>query len=251
MEMDKHFLLTLKNMESTLRALEERVPPPKRVKFGDAHVFRYIERSIHQAIIQKLARIISDLHAARILLDQGFVQELGALQRMLDEFQEDVMFLSYGVIYNDLTDLHTRYLDAFYQEEFDNPEDPLASTQKRPMIPRKKIQSYLARMDGVVLDPIRGVELMRTTSKTYSGFIHGASPRIMDMYGGNPPRFHVSEMLGTPRIDEHLDDLWNYFYRGIIAFALAAKAFGDDALFSSIREYLNHFEEASGKSHTD
>ena len=37
---------------------------------------------------------------------------------MLDEFQEDVTFLSYGIIYNDLTDLHTRYVEAFYQEGF-------------------------------------------------------------------------------------------------------------------------------------
>lgn len=93
-------------MESIFKTLEMRVPAPKLISFGDGHVFRYLERSIHQAIIQKLARIISGLHAARILLSFGFVQELGALQRMLDEFQEDVTFLSYGIIFNDITDLH-------------------------------------------------------------------------------------------------------------------------------------------------
>lgn len=247
--MDKLFQLTLMNMESTLRVIEERVPAPKIIEFGDAHAFRYVERTIHQAIIQKLARIISGLHAARLLLSHGFVQELGALQRMLDEFQEDVAFLSYGVICNDITDLHTKYLEAFYQEEFDRPDDPLASAQNRPMIPRKKIRSYLSEVDGS--DPSRGVKLLRTISKAYSGFVHGASPHIMDMYGGNPPRFHVSGMLGTPRLDEHADDLRNYFYRGIIAFAFAAKAFGNESLFSSIREFLNRFETLSGKRFLD
>ncbi len=142
--------------------MEKRVPAPKRTAFGGGHVFRYGERSIHQAIIQKLARIISGLHAARILLAYGFVQELGALQRMLDEFQQDVMFLSQGVINGDLTDLHTRYLDAFYMEELDKPEDPLASKQKRPMIQRKKILSYLAKLDGATLVPYRGAEATRT-----------------------------------------------------------------------------------------
>ncbi|KKL85806.1 hypothetical protein LCGC14_1951040, partial [marine sediment metagenome] len=201
--MDDHYFQTLSNMESTLRALEKRVPAPKLTDFGGAHVFRYIERSIHQAIIQKLARIISGLHAARILLSYGFVQELGALQRMIDEFQQDVMFLSQGVISGDLTDLHERYLDAFYMEELDKPGDPLASEQKRPMIPRQKILSYLAKLDGSTLDSYRGVETPRTLGKMYSGFVHGASPHIMDMYGGNPPKFHVAGMLGTPRIDEH------------------------------------------------
>ena len=37
--------------------------------------------------------------------------------------------------------LHQQYLDAFYEEEFDN-EDPLKATQRRPMIPRKRIRAY-------------------------------------------------------------------------------------------------------------
>jgi hypothetical protein len=48
-----------------------------------------------------------------------------------------------------------------------------------------------------------------------------------------------------------MDDLWNYFYRGILAFAYAAKAFGDEALFSKIREYHSHFEALSGKSEAE
>lgn len=245
--MDQLYLQTLNNMETTLKVLENRVPSPKLIKFGKGHAFRYVERSIHQAIIQKLARIISGLHAARILLDHGFAQELGALQRMLDEFQEDIFFLSYAVIYDDLTELHQRYLDAFYEEELDKPEDPLASTQKRPMIPRKKIRAYLARVEGANLDHSKSIELHRTVSKLYSGFVHGASPHIMDMYGGNPPRFHVKGMLGTPRIEEHMHDIWNYFFRGIIVFGFAAKVFGDEELFNSIREYRDHFIKESGR----
>ena len=99
--MDYLYIQTLSNMETTLKGMINCIPPPRFVKFGEGFVFRYVEQTIHQAIIQKLAKIISGLHAARILLDHGFVQELGALQRMLDEFQEDITFLSYAVIYDD------------------------------------------------------------------------------------------------------------------------------------------------------
>lgn len=247
--MDELFEHTLGNMEATLRALEKRVPLPQRKAFDDGFVYRYVERSIHQALIQKLARVISGLHAARILLKHGFVQEQAALQRMLDELYEDITFLAYAVIFNDLTELHRKYLEAFYEEEFDKPDDPMGSTQKRLMVPRKKIRAYLARMEGPDLDPSRGVELSRTLSKTYSGFVHGASPQIMDMYGGNPPKYHVSGMLGTPRIEEYREDLWNYFYRGIIAFGFVAKAFGEEALFASILRYRDDFERHPGKNY--
>lgn len=247
--MDARYLQTLQNMEATLDALVKRLPPPQRVPILDSFAFRYIEKTIHQAIVQKLARIISGLYAARILLDNGFLQEQAALQRMLDEFQEDVTFLSFAVIFNDETDLHRRYLDAFFDEEFDKPDDPIASTQKRPMVSRDKIRAYIARIEGRDLDPSRGVALGRTLSKAYSGYVHGASPQIMEMYGGNNPRFYVSGMMGTPLFLDHHDDLWNYFYRGICAFGFAAKAFGDEELFASIHRYQKHFEKVSGKEY--
>jgi hypothetical protein len=244
---DELYRQILSKLESTLASFEARVPPPQFVPILDRSVFRYVEKSIHQAIVQKLARIISGLHAARILLINGFIQEQAALQRMLNEFQEDVTFLAYATISNDLTDLHNRYLDAFYEEEFDKPEDPVSSTQKRPMVPRDKIRAYIARIEGRELDPSRGVALTRTISKAYSGYVHGASPQIMEMYGGDPPRFHVSGLHESPLFADHEHDLWNYFYRGICVFGFSAKAFGDDELASSIQRYLDEFAKRSGR----
>ena len=90
---------------------------------------------------------------------------------------------------------------------------------------------------------------MRTVSKTYSGFVHGASPHIMDMYAGNPPRFHVCGMLGTVRADDHRKDMWSSFYRSIGSFVIAAKAFGDEALVQSGLEHMRRFASAAGESY--
>jgi len=83
--MDEMYNQTLRNMEQCLGILSGRVRPPQAVARGDAYVFRYQEREVHQAIVQKLARVVSGLHAARLLLARGFVQEMAAIQRMLDE----------------------------------------------------------------------------------------------------------------------------------------------------------------------
>lgn len=246
--MDNLYDQALANMESTVHLLAGRVPPPTRVPFTDGFNFRYVEKSLHQALVQKLARLLSSLHAARLLMEHGFVQEQASLQRMLDEMQEDITFLSFSVIFNDTTPLHQAYLDAFFEEEFDA-ESALASTQKRPMIPRKKIHAYIARIKGAAMDPSRGVEVARTVSKAYSGYVHAASPQIMDMYGGNPPRFHVNGMRGTERHHEHRADLWNYFYRSMIAFSFVAKAFGEETLFAKIHSFTREFERLSGKNY--
>lgn len=238
----------LKSMDSTIEVLGNRVPKPQRIPYGSSFVYRYVEKTLHQALVQKLARYVTSLRAAHLLMDHGFVQEQAALQRILDEIQEDISFLAFGAIFGSLTALHQEYLDAFYEEEFD-PATMQVTSQARPMMSRKKIRAYIARASGHAQDPSGHIESARTISKTYSGYIHAASPQIMDMYGGNPPHFHVRGMQGTERHDEHREDLWNCFYRGILAFAFAVKAFGEDELFNEISNFADALAKRKGKDY--
>jgi hypothetical protein len=143
--------------------------------------------------------------------------------------------------------LHQEYLDAFYEEEFDD-ESALASTQKRPMIPRKKIRACITRVDGAELDPSSAIEAFRTVHKTYSGYLHAASPQIMDMYFGSPPRFHTRGVVGTERQQDHREDLWNHFYRSILSFAISAKAFEDEELHEQFQQLAREFARQSGEN---
>ncbi len=236
----------LQHMERTVDILASRVPSPKRVPLKDSYAFRYTEKTVHQALVQKLARVVSGLYAARLLMEAGLVQEQAALQRVLDEITEDISFLSFSVVLGESTAQHQTYLEAFFQEEFD-PSEAITSSRELPMVPRKKIRAYIDRITNGPKGSSTQVDTARTVSKAYSGYVHAASPQIMDMYGGNPPRFHMRGMRGTARHAEHKADLWNYFYRGIVAFALAAKSFGDDELFGSIRDFLDEFVKTTGK----
>ncbi len=265
---DSEYIRTLTIMEFWLTKLEQLVPPPIRTEFGESFVFRYKDQTLEQALVQKLARMVTGLHSARLLLNNGLFQDQASIQRMLDEFKEDIMFLAYAPLFDEITDLHKEFLGAFYAEEFDDPDSAIGSTQKRPAIPRKKIRAYIANIgaklaaidaanshvitkdqkdkEGLLANPSRGIETERSLSKLYSGFVHGASPQIMNMYGGNPTRFQVSGMLGTPHEEIHREDLWNQFYRGVVAFGLVSVVFGDQELKIATTRYWVELERASG-----
>jgi len=237
-------------MDEAFATLVSKVPSPQLVSTPKGSFYRYAEQTAHQAIIQKLARYVSSLRAARLLHKNGFVQEQAALQRTLDEFREDVEFLALALWSGKLETVHEDYLRFFYQEEFDNLEEPLQSSQRRPTVPRRKIHAYIVRATAAANpDPSLAARAFRSVSKAYSGFVHGASPHIMDMCIGVPPRFHLQGMLGTPRIDEAFQDLWNYFYRGLLVFAFAAAAFDDNGLFESIRRFASSFAARSGRDY--
>jgi hypothetical protein len=181
----EHFAPILQVLERTFRLLERRVPPPKRRVWKDGFVFRCVECTIHQAIVQKLARIISGLYAIQTLLEKGLFQEQGVIQRTIDEIQEDVIFLSLGIIRGALTPLHHGYLEHFYAEEFSDPSKVIESHQSRGMVRRAKIRDYVNQDLGA--DSSRANTGGRVITKAYSGFVHAASPHIMDIYGGMPP----------------------------------------------------------------
>lgn len=249
--MIKLYFETLPVLQGAFALLEGKIEKPAFVNRGSYKVFRYEKQSIEAAVIQKLARVISGLHASLLLLHGGFVQELGVIFRTIDEFNEDILFLCQAIRSGELTDLHQKYLVSFYQEEFDNPDNPFLSEQKRPTIPRKKIHAAIANMPENELNPSDGKELRRTLSQAYSGYIHGASIHIMDMYGGSPPRFHLSGMLNTPRMKESIADAWNYFYRGLISTIMVALSFKENELFKEIDSFRHYFEEQSGKTEWD
>lgn len=232
------------HLDAAFKKLSAQVPSPQKVSHFESFVFRYAEKTIQQAMVQKLARVVSGLHAAQLLLDNGLLQEQGAVLRMIDEFHEDIVFLAYAVIRSEETPLHKQYLDYFYEEEFDAPS-AFESTQKRAMVKREKIRAYVSRIELKGADVCRISELSRTIHKGNSGFVHGASPHIMDMVGGIPPRFHIHGMSGTSRQEEHRRDLPNYFVRAINSFLFVAMAFGDEELFQLLREFRLEFEKLS------
>ncbi|MGZ8554460.1 MAG: hypothetical protein ACXWV8_13695, partial [Chitinophagaceae bacterium] len=163
-------------------------------------------------------------------------------------FNEDILFLCQAIRTGEITELHKQYLDAFYQEEFDNPDSAFLSTQCRPTIPRKKIHAAISRIPEQELNPSDNQELHRTVSQAYSGFIHAASTHVMDMYGGNPPRFHVSGMLDTPRIPEFTENTWDYLYRGLLTIMMVTLSFKQNSLLQELYEFRAYVEAQSQRT---
>ena len=246
MSMIKLYKQAIVVMEKAFVILESTIERPKFVQRGSYQVFRYETNSIKAAVIQKSARLISGLNASLILLEHGFIQELGVIFRTIDEFKEDIFFLCEAIRNNEITDLHKEFLEYFYMEEFDKPDNPLLSEQKRPSIPRKKILAAISGIKENDLNPSDSQEIFRTINKAYSGYVHGASNHILEMYGGQPPKFYLSGMSGTPRINESVKDCWNYIYRGLISIMMVALSFGQNELIKELYEFRDYFEAESG-----
>lgn len=241
------YLQTITVLTNTFRRLECQVPQPRKVPFRDGFVFRFIEKTLEQALLLKLARVVTGLRAVDALLKVGLLQEMAATCRMLDEIGEDIAFLAAPLTNDEVTELHERYLEGFWAEEFQDPGNTLARHQKPDSPRRKKIQAYVQRVLNPDDNPSQSADINQALSCTYSGYIHASAPQIMDLYGGNPARFHIEGMRRTPLFEDHVYDAWNYYYRGIIGGIVVSRAFGDSSLSKALGEFHDKFLEQSGQ----
>jgi hypothetical protein len=111
------------------------------------------------------------------------------------------------------------------------------------MSKREKIQAYIRAKSDTDASAAKAAKVDKVLTKAYSGYVHAASPHIMDMYGGQPARFDIDGSSKDFRHASHQRDAANYFYRSVAAMALAAKAFGDEDLFVSMCSSAEQFRE--------
>jgi hypothetical protein len=240
------FARTLPVLDTAFAALVRRVPPPELVQLGAYQHFRTREQTAAQAVIQKLSRIITGLRAVQVLLDAGLYQEVGAMARILDELGEDVILLSESVRTGTVTALQTELLNQFYEEEFDDPNNPLRSTQRRPMVRREKVRAAIAALPYQAVNRSDATELHRTMFHTMSGYVHATSVHILDSWGGDPPHFHLAGMRGTPREGQWEAQGLQYLYRGLTWLMYATMAFGEQALIEQLYTFRQQFEQGAG-----
>ena len=104
--MKKLFENTLELLDSAFARLEAPMPKPQMRDLPLGSGVRYEDETAYQAIILKLARVVTGLRAALLLHEHGYLQEQGAIQRILDELVEDISFLVMGLTADEITELH-------------------------------------------------------------------------------------------------------------------------------------------------
>lgn len=250
MTIEDYLAQTLQRLEAFYREMDRSVGTVLFRDVGPYRQFRHENFTESLVCYLKGIKAISTLNACVVLLRAGHAQEIGALCRMVDDFCNEIFFLLVPENGEKFSEDQMRFLENFFQEEFDRPDDPLRSTQKRSTVPVKRIFASFGKLAGGELNPSDAQELLRTTHQAFSGYVHGAYPHIMEMYGGDPPYFHVTGMLGTPRVEEWQAQLVGYVQRLIIASVLVARKVGNTALETPIRALLEEFERDTGTKPT-
>ncbi|MCX8502210.1 MAG: hypothetical protein ORO03_11075 [Alphaproteobacteria bacterium] len=251
MSLEDYIAATLGRLEAQYHAMTTAFEPPIIVKDGSMAWFRYEKQSDVLLCFLKGVKLVSTLNAALVLLRQGYALEVGALCRMADDFCFEIMFMIKTLDGDKPSKDQERFFHEFFQEEFENPDHPLSSSQIRDSVPRRKIFAAFGQLAKEELNPSDAQTTLMTIHRTFSGYVHGAYPHIMEMYEGKSARFRMSGMSNTRREAEWRVQLTMYVYRAIMASELVSRKLGLKDIERSIRELLVEYEtqlELRGKA---
>jgi hypothetical protein len=214
------------------RELEANVAPAQWVPWESQFNWRFTEQHVEQLLLQKLARQVSGIQTIDLLLMAGHLQEVGVLYRMLDEIEEDILFLVLG-LQKEWTPHHEGYVKYFWSED-DN--------DKQPPVRRKNIRAFIHKVSGQA-DPSNGIANGRLIHKIYSDFIHVRSAPIMGMVAGPPARFELDGIHDARARFPFIDQNPTYFYRCLISSTAIANVLLPDKERASIYAELRSFEQ--------
>lgn len=231
-------------LEKLLRELEKAVPAPVLAETDYGQAYRYHQKGLEQALLLRLARLLSTLNAATLLHFHGFLQEQCSLQRSVDEFVEDVNFLSLARLLGEQTELHNRFLSGFFEELPKSDQWKRQKAKGRNIPPRDKIRNYLAHKAAVDGNTDNATKASAMVGHFYSSFTHGYYPQVMDMLEGDgEPSFAVNGNLSTNLIKDYREDLDNYWFRATQAFVLGSKALGQHQVCDEAYKCFKNLEE--------
>ena len=239
----------LEHFDKTIEELLSMRFGPEEVELGSVVVHRFRERDAPNAIVLKLALLVSNLRAGRLLIDHGFAYEWAMVRRLLYETIQDVMFL----LAEDWTDgkgnLHRRFLSAFYAEDLD--EEGRLNEKGVGAPSRQEIRSFLETVEeetvGGRAQDGRGLGMaMKALHRFGSGHVHGRAASIMRLYDDEAGALHTNGMDDREYLDGELRSLWVICFLTILCFAATrARTWGREYLDDAMK-VAEKFSEIAG-----
>jgi len=214
---------SIRDLYPLLAKLESLVGKPQLINRSGFEQFRYPNRDILTLLLIKSARILSSLNAITVLIENGYIVEVGILIRTIKECIADISFLLEDYPEKWPSKDQQKYIDEFFSEEFSDPINPINTARKHNRVPSKKIHAGFARNAYKLSNHIKNSRLKELVLKitnpyyhqkatsvilnTYSGYVHYAYAQSMEIVGGAPPGFYLEGMAGTPKVDEWIENI--------------------------------------------
>ena len=239
-EAELQFLQAMNHMDKTLNSFLIQLSDQKKEPLEDVMSDSFVRKDPAFALILKLVQLVSNVRAGKLLIDHGYVYELGTIRRMVYETVEDVMFLLAQHHAESQDDLHQRFLESLYANE-DKPVQHLKRYLIRNFLKKLEKEKQKDHASG---GP-NWEEVIGGLYRYNSEYVHGRASRIMRLYDHRVSRFQTEGVDDENYLAEELKSFWLIAFVAMYCFAAARAAFTKENWKSDIWRFAERFYETA------
>lgn len=238
MDKKQTYRQAIDHLEKVVEIFEHGLGRPRLIH----GVFAYKKPTVKHACFLKALRIVSGLNALLVLLEAGFVTEMGVVMRTMSDCINDIYFMLEN--FPETTPEVDKYLTHFFTDGVEEPVIAETESKKTHRTKIRKIHASRARqLSEYVNFPIDRDMVYRTYS-AYSGYVHAGYPSIMELYGGpDVPKFSLEGVKEGEKIRDWNQNLLSLIRSAILVFGFMAEKYYDIDLIERIRVVMDWFEK--------
>ena len=211
----------LEDIELAVHSLSNATGKPRLAGERGREWWQFEKRSTDVVVVCKAVRVSSGLNAASALLDAGFVAEVGVLLRTVDDYVDEITFLTESVESGEESSAHKRFVEAFFAQRIMSRDELLEQENTEGYLPKKKIRASQARQLGAD-NPDYVRKVTSVIDNTLDAFVHGHYPTAMELYHGGVHRFSLRGMPSTRNSSAMREQFAHYVYRALAVLGVYA-----------------------------
>ena len=175
-ETERAFREALAHIERSARMAVDRLPDLQTKSRDGLPTHRLRNNGVDEVFALKLVQLVGNLKAGEVLIDSGCFHEWDMVKRLVYESLEDLEFVALGEREGERTKLHSRYMECFFAEDFDEEGGVLQGGVRA--VQRREITRYIESADGRE-NAGKLSEVEKNIHRLHSASVHGRATGII------------------------------------------------------------------------
>lgn len=194
---ERVFREAVAHMERLAEMAVDRLPELVDESRGGLPTHRFASHGVDEMFALKLVQLVGNVKAGEVLIERGCFHEWDMVKRLVYETLEDVEFVALGEREEGWTEAHSRYMECFFAEDFDEGGRVLQGGVRA--VQRREITRYIESASDAANEELS--EAVRNIHRLHSATVHGRATGIIRgfydagqraFWTGSGPRNEVS-----------------------------------------------------------
>jgi len=171
-------------------------------------------------------KIVSTFNAILCLYEKGYIQEIGALLRIIEECIAKILCIEEAHAKKGLNSEQAKIINEYFEYDIRSSKDIFRDKWFANMTKVFASQARYLTENSTNKDSYTAQQYAQAIYDSYTGYIHGFYPQVMELYDYNISSFKLNGITDDPKDKGMIEAISSSIVRSLNVFAQISIRFG-------------------------